>query len=243
MRPVCLASYSFSSARRNRSVATLSTALNTATPMLTVTGIVTPRNTKLWAAMSARRISDRLVASNSPLHQARELAEHVIARQVAVLIVDALEEIDVEHEQRQWPLMAACPHELSLEGLVEVPAVVHLGEAVGDGELEDLFEVRALGVCAREILEDRRTDLDAVTVGEHRFFLELTFVVQRAVSRTDVHHEPTHRPLFLLGVTPRHRVVFQNHVVVRHATDGRGALLELAALPAQPFVFGVDHDQ
>ena len=83
------------------------------------------------------------------LHDARELLQHEVAGQVAVHVVDALEVVDVEHEDREVALVAAAADDLALERLVEVALVVDLRETIDDGHPVDLFVVLRLDVGAR----------------------------------------------------------------------------------------------
>src|SRR5262249_54871279 len=105
-----------------------------------------------------------LVATDARLDDARELLEHEVAREVAVHVVDALEVVDVEEEDREVALVPAAADDLALERLVEVPLVVDLRETIHDGHAVDLFVILRLDVGAGEELEDRGPDLHPVAV-------------------------------------------------------------------------------
>lgn len=51
-----------------------------------------------------------------------------------MLIVDALEVVDIEHDHRQRPCSAVEPDHLGLEAILEVASVVNPGEGIGDGQ-------------------------------------------------------------------------------------------------------------
>ena len=91
----------------------------------------------------------------------------MVAGEVAEAVVDALEAVDVEHDQRQVAAIAQRAPDLALERLDEVAAVEHLGEAVDRGEPIDLLVVGVLDVVAAEELEDAAADLDEVAVAQH----------------------------------------------------------------------------
>ena len=55
-----------------------------------------------------------------------------VAHRVAVRIVDDLEVIDVEHDQREGRLAPGGPAQLSLEVLLEEAVIVEPGEPVGE---------------------------------------------------------------------------------------------------------------
>ena len=85
------------------------------------------------------------------------LREHAVAGEVADLVVDRLEVVEVEHDEREAAAVALRARHLPRERLVEVAPVVEAGERVEVGELARLAE--AAGVldrragAARELLE------------------------------------------------------------------------------------------
>src|SRR5690606_24675850 len=99
---------------------------------------------ELFAAVAG----EDFVAADALLDDLGELAQDVVAREVAALVVDALEEVDVEHDEAEGAGVAARPDELALEGLEQVALVVDLGETIDDGHPVDFFVVLGLGVCA-----------------------------------------------------------------------------------------------
>ena len=88
----------------------------------------------------ARREHDELLATPAPedvvaaqaaLQAAGDLAQHAIARGLAVDRVDALKVVDVEHEQARGDACAIGARELGRHGVEHVTAVVEAGEGVG----------------------------------------------------------------------------------------------------------------
>ena len=73
----------------------------------------------------------------------------MIAGEVAERVVDALEPIDVEHDQRQIAAIAQRAADLALERLDEVAPVEDLRETVDRGQPINLLVVRVLDVVAR----------------------------------------------------------------------------------------------
>ena len=65
--------------------------------------------------------------------------------------------------------MATGADHLLLEGLQQVALHVRLRETIDDGHPVDFFVVLRLDVLPGEVLEDRRTDLHAVTVRQGVF--------------------------------------------------------------------------
>ena len=61
----------------------------------------------------------------------RDLAQHAVAGLVAERVVDALEPVDVDEQQRQRDAVAAVPLELAADDFVEEPAVAAAGQRVG----------------------------------------------------------------------------------------------------------------
>ena len=64
--------------------------------------------------------------------EGRDLAQHLVTRFVAELIVDRFEAIDVHEQQRQRNPVAAVPLQLAADDLVEEAAVAAAGERIGD---------------------------------------------------------------------------------------------------------------
>ena len=102
------------------------------------------------------------------LQAAAELPAGRVAGEVAVGVVDLLEVVDVEHDQRQRPPVALRARDLALEQLVEEPLVVDAGQAVEDRQAVDLLVVGALDVGAGQELQHRLAEAHDVAVVELR---------------------------------------------------------------------------
>ena len=85
---------------------------------------------------------------------------------MAVRVVDRLEVIEVEEDQRQRPLVAARTLELALQLLVELALVEDLGQAVADGQLIERLVVGVLDVELLQELEVHRPDLKSIATPE-----------------------------------------------------------------------------
>jgi len=106
------------------------------------------------------------VLANAPTHEGAELLQHRVARDVPVGVVDALEVIDVEHDERQLAPVPLGPGDLAREGLVEGALVARLRERVAHHEAVDLLVVAGLHVVAGHVLQDGAPDLDLRAVGQ-----------------------------------------------------------------------------
>ena len=85
------------------------------------------------------------LAPQLPLQDVGDLAQHLVTGEVAVRVVEALEVVEVEHEERQWRTVPLRLRHLLLEPLVEVAVVVEPGETVGDRlQLEGLVQASVL---------------------------------------------------------------------------------------------------
>ena len=83
-----------------------------------------------------------------------ELGEHLVAHRVAVDVVDPLEVVEVEHQERHRAALGRGPHDLVAEAFVERPVVPEAGEWICLGlELEarsHLGVVEGEGGCVSE---------------------------------------------------------------------------------------------
>ena len=93
---------------------------------------------------------DDVVGAPPVLQDLGDAAQGVVAGQVAVAVVVALEVIDVDHQDRQrQPGPVAALH-LQRQPLAEVAVVVEAGQPVGDGQLgEPRVQLLELLACAR----------------------------------------------------------------------------------------------
>ena len=93
-------------------------------------------------ARTRRRRSGPGCRSRAPPSRIRkpDLAQRAAAPQVAVLVVDRLEAVEVDEQQRQRRAVAVDELQLAVERLVEVPEVVERRHLVGDRHLARLLE-------------------------------------------------------------------------------------------------------
>ncbi len=110
---------------------------------------------------------DQVLGPGRLAEHAGHLAEHGVAGVVAERVVDPLEVVDVEHQDRQ-----AEPRDVAEVGqrpdlVEEERPVVQAGQRVAHGPLEHLaLEPLVAGVEADELDDDRRAEPDAVAVVE-----------------------------------------------------------------------------
>ena len=105
---------------------------------------------ELFSAVSA----DGVAFSERGLQTRRRFPQHVVARQVAVAIVDALEVIEVGHHQRYRQSLTAGPCDLPVTDFEECPA----SEQAGEGIVHRLFaELLARGDELLLELDDARS--------------------------------------------------------------------------------------
>ncbi len=147
-----------------------------------------------------------------------------------MLVVDLLEVIDVEHDQRQRPLVTRAARDLAVERLEEVALVVGLRETIDDGHAVDLFVVRRLDVRADEELEDRVADLEQVAVAQ-AILRDLFVVHVAAVGRAEIFHGPAGALARDLRVAARHGIAIDLDVAVGATADRALGVAELEALP------------
>ena len=94
-----------------------------------------------------------------------ELGERRVAGDVTVRVVEALEVVGVDHEQRQVLAVALRARDLVVEPLLQVAVVAQAGELVGDREaLGELVEPRVLD--RDDELARHRVEDEPVLVGE-----------------------------------------------------------------------------
>src|SRR5262249_21952488 len=109
---------------------------------------------------------EQLLLAHARLDAGRQLAEHEIAAEVAHLVVDRLEAVEVEHDDGQRPAVALRARQLPVEELQQITLVVDLGQSVDDGEAVDLLVIFGLDVAAGEEAIDAIADTKIVAVLE-----------------------------------------------------------------------------
>ena len=118
-------------------------------------------------------------------------AQYAVARGVAEAIVDLLEAVDVEEQERQWPGVAAAARDFAREEVHQIPAVERAREAVHDRELVQLLVVLRLEIVAGEKLECDPHELHTVAGLQHGLLarLERAPVQPGAVGRAEIAQE------------------------------------------------------
>ena len=112
------------------------------------------------ANSSPARRARTSVERNLPAHRLGDAPKRDVPRTVAARVVDRLQAIHVDQEQRADPAVAAAERELGVELLAKAPAVHEPGERVVVGDVAELLlEALALG----DVL-----DLDDAVGSEHR---------------------------------------------------------------------------
>ena len=163
-------------------------------------------------------------------HHLRQLREHEVPGRVAVRVVDLLEEVDVQEDQRQRAAVARREREFLLQVVGEVLLVEDLGQPVAQRRfvhlaLEHLVQI----VVVRELQDRRRADHDLVAVGQLAL-VDLDAVAERAVRRAHVLDQHLVAVANERAVLARHAFVVQPHADVGPAPDHRLVLLQLEHL-------------
>ena len=82
----------------------------------------------------AAEARDHVAGADVGLHRAGDRQEVPVAGVVTVAVVDILQRVAVDDEQRERTAAALGTLDLLVESGPEVTAVVHAGELVGDGQ-------------------------------------------------------------------------------------------------------------
>ena len=117
---------------------------------------------EFFAAVAGKQF---FLADNG-LDDGRQLAQRKVAAQVAVLLINRFEVIDVKKQQRQRSLVPRRPGQLPVEELHEVALVVDFGQGVDDGEAINLLVVLRLDVAAGQEAINAIADAEIVAVAK-----------------------------------------------------------------------------
>lgn len=128
---------------------------------------------------------DQILLAYVALEHIGQLAEHAVAGEVPVLIVDPLEQVDVDHAQRQGSLVTLGAGDFLVEELGEMTPVTETGQGVVGRQLVDLFVVSGFDRGVTDELQDHLAERDVITVLEH-YFKDLLLVHPGGVGRTEV---------------------------------------------------------
>src|ERR1043166_6940545 len=109
---------------------------------------------------------EQLLLADAPLDAGGKLAEGEVAAEVAEVVVDVLELVDVDHDQREGALITGAASELAVEEFEEVALVEGLGQGIHDGEAVDFLVVFRLDVAAGQEAIDAVAHAEVVAVLE-----------------------------------------------------------------------------
>jgi len=176
---------------------------------------------ELLAAVAGKQ----LFLADAALDAGSQLAEREVAAQVAQLVVDALETIQVEHDQRQRPAVTGRARQLPVQELQQVALVVDVGQGVDDGQAVDFLVVLRLDVAAGQEAIDAVSDPQVVAV------LELAdrrgnVVDEGAVGALQIDRVVAVRPGLDTGVAARYGMVVNADVAVVAAAQDHGRVSE-----------------
>jgi hypothetical protein len=139
--------------------------------------------------------------------------------------------------------VAARADDFFFERLEQEALHVRLREAVDDRHPVNFFVVLRFHVEAGEVLEDRRADLDAITVRERLLADDLIVVHVGAVRRVVVDGPPDRVALFEVAVLARDRVAFEDDLILAAATHTAARAVEDEPFAEECGLFRIDHDQ
>src|SRR5690348_9187932 len=106
------------------------------------------QDSELFPAIAAHHIN----LSQLLMKQRRDLAQNVIAQQVAEFIVERLEMIDVGHDYSHARAVSAGPLDLFHDAELEIAAVKNAGQAIQISQLLDSLDiVRILDRCRTDV--------------------------------------------------------------------------------------------
>ena len=86
------------------------------------------QDAKLFAAVPC----DNVFSTDHLSHQRRQIPENDIAGIMTIVVIDAFEFVDVEHDRYQRMVIAGGARLFLIEALEQVPPVVELSQFVGD---------------------------------------------------------------------------------------------------------------
>ena len=164
-------------------------------------------------------------------HHAGDGGQHGVTGQVTVGVVDLLEVVDVDEQQRQRLLVPDREADLRVQAIDEVAAVEGRRQAVAQRRLEQLLLIVLVDlVLVREAEDRRRADRDLVAVGQV-VTRDPATVAERAVGRAQVDQHHLAAVAFDRGVLARDAVVEHPDVGALAAAERRALALELIHLP------------
>jgi hypothetical protein len=103
------------------------------------------------------------LATQAGTHHPGDLPQHMVARNMATLVVDVLEVIHVEEQHGERASVAPGARELGFYELLEVAAVRNLGQTIHDGGSVYLLVVGGLDVISVQDLEDHAREIQEIS--------------------------------------------------------------------------------
>ena len=133
----------------------------------------------------------------------RHLAQHRVAGQVAVLVVDALEVIDVDHQAGEGLVGALGARQLLAQARVQVAAVVEAGEEVGQPAAHQARAVHRVldadggdhAQVREEVARQLAREAERIQAREHQHPVELLVAAQRDERQAPGRVPPWHQQL------------------------------------------------
>jgi hypothetical protein len=122
-----------------------------------------PEHGELFPADTA----ENLVRLGRLSHHLGKLAQNLIARGVAVRVVDELEVVEIEHDQRNGLGRRFGAGDGQFETFLEMALVAGAGQRIEAHEALNLLVVGAFDVTARHVLQLKLPDPDPIAVLQH----------------------------------------------------------------------------
>ena len=118
-------------------------------------------------ATPRRRNAQELIRADHGSNAGAQFSQHQVAREMAQLVVDHLEVVDIDQHQRQWSVVAHGSNHLSLNEIVQVATVMDLRQPIEHGQPIDFFVILRLNVTTREKSVEAVPDPQIVPVAQH----------------------------------------------------------------------------
>src|SRR5262249_41709709 len=127
--------------------------------------------------------------ANDGAYPCGQLAKGEVAREVAELVIDVLEQVDVEHDKRERTRVARRTEEFAFQELEQVAFIVNLRQCVDDGEPVDLFVVFRLNVAAGEKSIDAVSNAEVIAVVNEHSAEDGTIVDEGSIGAHEIGNE------------------------------------------------------
>jgi hypothetical protein len=145
-------------------------------------------------------------------------------------VVDRLEMIDVENDERKRPLVTKRPRQLALQKLKQIALVVDFRERVDDRAAIDFLVVRRLDVVPGQKAVDAIADAHVVPILQARRSRHLVVDIG-SVGALEVANEVSIAVVVNSGVVARNRRVLNAHLTVGPPADCQRRFMEHVTRP------------